>query len=138
MRYEQSPELTDKAREIAKSLGFTHIPPERILCIRSSGTKTRGVIARIHGLGKVMQLGMGCQPFYVIELISERFDKQSQEDQAKTLIHELLHIPHGFGGGFRHHAPYVNKNTVEEAYRKLGLAAGSAIPAQPVFRIFRR
>jgi hypothetical protein len=32
----------------------------------------------------------------------------------------------------------VNKNTVEEAYRKLGLAAGSAIPAQSVFRIFRR
>jgi len=119
MRYQFSTQWTEKAREIAKALEFDHIVPERITCVESKGTKTRHVIARIHTLGKVMQLGMQQKPFYVIELITERFEKQSSEDKAKTLIHELLHIPKGFGGGFRHHRPHVNKATVEKAFKQL-------------------
>lgn len=119
MRYSFSTEWTEKAREIAKQLRFDHIELERIACVESTGSKTRHVIARIHTLGKVMQLGMNQKPFYVIELISERFDGQSREQQIKTLVHELLHIPHSFGGGFRHHKPYVNNRTVEEEFKKL-------------------
>jgi predicted metallopeptidase len=55
----------------------------------------------------------------VIDLISEKFYRQDREQQVKTLIHELLHIPHGFGGGFRHHKPYVNSRTVEEEFKKI-------------------
>lgn len=123
MRYGFSPHWTRKAREIAELLEFQHIVLERIACVESKGTKTKRVIARIHTLGKVMQLGMQQKPFYVIELISERFNKQSNEDKAKTIVHELLHIPHGFGGGFRHHKPYVNYKTVDTAFKKL-LEAG--------------
>jgi len=119
MRYRFSREWTKKAREIAECLEFRHILLERISCVESKGTKTKRVIARIHALGKVLQLGMQQKPFYVIELISEQFCKQSREDQVKTIIHELLHIPHGFGGGFRHHKPYVNKLTVEKAFKRL-------------------
>jgi predicted metallopeptidase len=119
MRYSFSPEWTEKAREIAKGLEFSHILLERVSCVESHGTKTKRVIARIHTLGKVLQLGMQQKPFYVIELISERFGKQSREDQVKTIIHELLHIPHGFGGGFRHHKPHVNRVTVEKAFQNL-------------------
>jgi predicted metallopeptidase len=42
----------------------------------------------------------------------------SREDQDRTLIHELLHIPHGFKGGFRHHRNYVNAEIVETWYRR--------------------
>ena len=119
MRYSFSQEWTEKAREIAQELEFEHICLERIACVESTGTKTKRVIARIHTLGKVMQLGMQEKPFYVIELIMEHFAKQNREDQTKTIIHELLHIPHGFGGGFRHHKPYVNKKTVEKAFSNL-------------------
>ncbi len=119
MRYSFSIPWTEKAREIVKALEFDHICLERIACVESNGTKTRRIIARIHTLGKVMQLGMQQKPFYVIELITEQFGKQSPEDQTKTIIHELLHIPHGFGGGFRHHKPYVNKKTVETEFKKL-------------------
>ena len=119
MHYSFSPEWTEKAREIAQELGFGHILPERIACVKSTGTKTRRVVARIHTLGKVMQLGLGEKPFYVIELISERFDMQSRDEQVKTIIHELLHVPHSFGGGFRHHSPYVNGKIVEAAFKKL-------------------
>ena len=119
MKYCYSENWTEKAREIAQKLEFNHIALERISCVESQGTKTKRVIARIHALGKVMQLGMQQKPFYVIELIMERFEKQSSEEQVKTIIHELLHIPHSFGGGFRHHKPYVNRVEVEKEFKKL-------------------
>jgi len=119
MKYAFSEKWTNRARLLANILELSHIEPERIACIKSSGTKTKRTIARIHGLGKAMQLGMQSRPFYVIELISEQFDRQDAEEKNKTLIHELLHIPASFGGGFRHHKPYVNTRTVEAQWRKL-------------------
>ena len=82
-------------------------------------------IARCHALGKVMQLGMGTSAFYTIEFLSESFDKLSNEDQDKTIIHELMHIPKSFGGGFRHH-DFVCEKNVDLLYerfqeKKLGL-----------------
>jgi predicted metallopeptidase len=119
VKYVFSEEWTLKARELVQKLGLVHVHSERISCLKSTGTKTRRTIARIHGLGKAMQLGMKTEPFYVIELLSEKFDGLSEDDKAKTLIHELLHIPAGFGGGFRHHKPYVNETKVEEQWKKL-------------------
>ena len=119
MKYVYSEEWTSKARELVQKLGLWHVPPGQISCLKSHGTKTRRTIARIHGLGKAMQLGMKTEPFYVIELLSEKFDRLSEDDKTKTMIHELLHIPESFGGGFRHHKPYVNAHTVEEQWKKL-------------------
>ena len=119
MRYQYSEQWTLETRELAGKLGFSHIDVEKIAVLKSTGSKARRTIARIHGLGKAMQLAMQTKPFYAIELISERFDRQSPEEQTKTLIHELLHIPACFGGGFRKHRPYVTALTVEDAYQKL-------------------
>ena len=72
--------------------------------IRSHGSKAKRTIARCHALGKAMQMGMGRKRgFYLVEVISEMFDKLSREEQIKTIIHELMHIPKSFGGGFVHH-----------------------------------
>jgi len=124
MRYCFSDSWTAKAREIAKSLGLGFLDLERVTVVESVGSKSRRVIARIHTMGKVMQLGMNQKPFYVIELITEHFNRQNEEEKTKTIIHELLHIPHSFGGGFRHHKGYVNSRTVEEAFRKLKNSQG--------------
>ena len=43
----------------------------------------------------------------------------SFEDKEKTLIHELLHIPGGFSGGFRPHKGYVERKIVNKLYKKL-------------------
>jgi len=64
-----------------------------------------------------MQLALNRKGFYVIEVISKRFDKLSSEDKLKTLIHELMHIPKSFGGGFRHH-DYVCEENIEIEYQK--------------------
>jgi predicted metallopeptidase len=117
MKYEIDYEIQDIAKDVIRKLNFSHIDIENLLCIRSRGSKSRRTIARIHGLPKIMQTAMSIKAFYVIELISENFDKLSHEDKIKTIIHELMHVPKNFGGGFRNHKPYVTRKTVEDAFK---------------------
>lgn len=109
MKYEPAPDLQAIAEEISRAL-FPHIKMERVKCFRSYGSSTRGTIARCHALGKLMQKTIGVQAYYALEFLCPRFDKLSKEDQMKTIIHELMHIPHTFGGGFRHHDHVTEKN----------------------------
>ena len=46
---------------------------------------------------------------YTIEFL-EKFDKLNKEEQDKVIIHELMHIPKTFGGGFRQHDYVCDKN----------------------------
>ncbi len=119
MKYAYSTEWTVKTKDIAKQLNLTHIDLDRVSVIVSQGSKSRRTIARIHGFAKAIQVGMQVKPFYTIELISEKFFRQNEVEQTKTLIHELLHIPATFGGGFRHHKTHVNHHTVDKEYQKL-------------------
>jgi predicted metallopeptidase len=116
MRYEPALEIEEKAREIIEKLELEHIDTENIACIRSFGSKS-GAIARCHALGKVMQKAMKRKAFYTLEFLAEKFDKMSEEDRIKTIIHELLHIPKTFGGGFKHHN-YVTEKIVNKLYQK--------------------
>ena len=116
MKYELAAEINDLARDIVGKTGLYHIDLERVVFVRSHGSKARRTLARIHGLSKVMQLALGIKACYAVELISENFDKLESEDKIKTLIHELMHVPKSFGGGFRNHKNYVNSRTVERAF----------------------
>jgi predicted metallopeptidase len=102
MKYEFAPDIQKTAEEISVLL-FPYIKIDRVKCFRSYGTSSRGTIARCHSIGKLMQKAMDVQAFYALEFLSERFDKLSEEEQIKVIIHELMHIPMIFGGGFRHH-----------------------------------
>jgi predicted metallopeptidase len=117
MRYELAPDIDLKTVEIIEKLKLEHIDTKNIACIRSFGSKSRA-IARCHALGKVMQKAMGRRAFYVLEFISEEFDKMNEEAQIKTIIHELLHIPKCFGGGFKHHN-YVKESYINKLYKML-------------------
>jgi len=89
---------------------------EHVAFIRSTGSKAKRTIARCHALGKAMQIGMRRDKgFYLIEVISEQYDKMPEEDQIKTIIHELMHIPKSFGGGFIHHDK-VHEDSVGKEY----------------------
>jgi predicted metallopeptidase len=120
MRYEKAPDVEERLRKIVKALEQDHIELERLVCIRSYGSKSRA-IARIWGLPKIFQSALDCRSYYVIEVIASRYDKLSDEEKDKTLIHELMHIPKGFGGGLvphNHSTRKINKKTVEEVYKK--------------------
>ncbi|MBT4136078.1 metallopeptidase [archaeon] len=116
IKYGIAEDLQEIMNEIASML-FPHVKIDSVICLRSVGSSSRGVIARCHALGKAMQMAMGRKGFYVIEVISERFDNQKKEDQIRTLIHELMHIPKSFGGGFKYH-DYVTDRNVEVEYQR--------------------
>ena len=128
IKYFSAPDIKKQVDEIATDLEFFHVVPQFVFCIRSKGSKAKRTIARIHGLGKIWQGVLNIPPSYTIEIISEIFDKMSKEEKEKTLIHELLHIPGGFSGGFRPHKGYVERKIVEELYKKLQKARSSKKP----------
>ena len=102
MKYEYALDLKERLRDIAMTLEMSHIDLDRVECLRSFGSSTKRTIARCHTIGKVMQKAMKTGAFYAIEFL-EKFDKMPREEQDKVIIHELLHIPKTFGGGFRQH-----------------------------------
>ena len=118
LKYLEAPDVKMLVDEIIERLDFSHIVPQSVYCYRSKGSKSRRIIARIHGFGKIWQKALGLPPTYVIEVLSERYDKLSQEDKEKTVIHELMHIPKGFKGGFRPHKGYVSRQQVEKMYKE--------------------
>ena len=119
IKYFLAPEIKKQVDEITSSLDFFHIVPQFVFCVRSKGSRARRIVARIHGLNKIWQEVLNIPTAYTIEIISENFDSMSNEDKEKTLIHELLHIPGGFSGGFRPHKGYVERETVNLLYKKL-------------------
>lgn len=114
IKYQLDPEIQEEVNEIARTL-FPHVKIDSVVCIRSHGSGSRGTIARCHALGKAMQLALGRKGFYVIEVISKRYDRLPREEKTKTLIHELMHIPKTFGGGFIHH-DVVHERNVQRMY----------------------
>jgi predicted metallopeptidase len=119
IRYELAPDIESKLKKIARRLKMDHIDLNRVKGVRSHGSTSQGVIARCHALPKVMQLALDIKAHYVIEILSETYDRLSKAEQIKILIHELMHIPETFGGGFRMHRDHVTRKNVEKLYKKL-------------------
>lgn len=116
MKYKDALDLQQRMNEIIEVLNFDHIDMKRVKCIRSTGSSTKRTIARCHALGKLMQKAIGIDAFYAIEFL-EKFDKLSKEDQDRVIIHELMHIPKTFGGGFRQH-DFVCEENIDLMYEK--------------------
>ena len=119
IKYCEAPEIKKQVDQITEELEFFHVVPQFVFCVRSKGSKAKRTIARIHGIGKLWQEVLNIPPSYTIEVISEIYDKMSSVEKEKTLIHELLHIPGGFSGGFRPHKGYVERRIVEDLYCRL-------------------
>ncbi len=119
IEYAEASDVKKLVNEIVDELDLFHVVPQFVYCYRSKGSKSKRVIARIHGLGKIWQEALRRPSTYVIEVISEHYDKLSQEDKEKTVLHELLHIPKGFAGGFRPHKGYIDKKQIEKLHSLL-------------------
>jgi predicted metallopeptidase len=119
--YEEAPDIKRKINEIVLRLEMNHIPLERLHCIRSRGSASRNIIARCHALPKIMQQCLNVPAAYIIEVINENFDDMDNDEKTRTLIHELLHIPKTFGGGFKHHNT-ISKRRVESLFKRFNQA----------------
>ena len=119
LKYAEAPDVKMLVDEIIDRLDLFHVVPQFVYCYRSTGSKSILTIARIHGLGRIWQEALRKPTAYIIEVISERYDKLSKEEKEKTMIHELLHIPKKFSGGFRPHKGYIDRKLIERLHRVL-------------------
>lgn len=123
MHFEQAEDIVSLIKRLVEKLEMDHIVIEQVACVRSRGSVARAY-ARIWGLARIFQMAFGHKPVYVIEVLSEHFDKLSHEDKIKTLIHELLHIPKTFSGALLSHKGKnrrINHTQVNQLYKQLQL-----------------
>lgn len=120
MKYEPAPEIKKQIHMLVTELHFDHVNPRFIHCIRSFDAKTRAY-ARIWGMAPLFKEVAGIQPNYIIEVNAKKFDRLSEREKVKTLIHELMHIPKTFSGALlphrgKHHR--INDREVERILQK--------------------
>ena len=121
MKYSPAPEIKKQIEYLVLNLELNHIKVKNIHCIRSFDAKTRA-ISRIWGMPKLFNEVVGIEPNYIIEVNAKRYDKQSEREKIKTLIHELMHIPKTFSGALlSHRGPHhrINDREVEKLLRNI-------------------
>lgn len=120
IHWKEAPDIERRVKKLLAGLELAHVKKARVFCYRSTHAKTRAY-ARIWGLGRIWQQALGLEPAYVLEVISERFDKLAKQEQDMVLIHELLHIPKTFSGALLPHRRRggVNDVTVRQLYRRI-------------------
>lgn len=113
-------DIQQKLLHVSSKLDMPHVVLNNIYCFRSYGSTSRA-IARIWSLPRIWQMALNVKPGYCLEVIAEKFDKMSEEEQIRTLIHELMHIPKTFSGALvPHKTRYgrINNKSVEKIFQK--------------------
>lgn len=113
-----APDIKKKTLYLIKSLKMDWISPDSLHFLRSNYSKARAY-ARIWGLSKVWQMTLKQNPTYIIEVIGEKFDKLSEKEQDKVLLHELAHIPKNFSGSLLPHIRSRGKRNFNDRVNEL-------------------
>lgn len=102
MDWQKAQDVKKDIINILNTIDLPYIRPDRVFCYRTTGSKVRAY-ARTWSMPKIFQDALGLQPAYVIEVLSDHFDKLDDDERKKVLIHELLHIPKNFSGALLPH-----------------------------------
>ncbi len=120
IRWEEAPDLHARVVEFVVVLGFRHVRPDRVVCVRAYGARANAW-ARIWGLPRIFQDALSIGPAYVIEFLEPGFGRLPPDEQDRVILHELLHIPKTFSGGLRPERSRrfaIDRRTVERYYRR--------------------
>lgn len=112
--WEVAPDVKKRLSHLVTSLDISWVKPTRVFCLRSFNAKTRA-IARIWGLGKIWQGVLQVEAAYIVEVISEKYDKLPEVEKDKVILHEITHIPRNFSGAL---APHIRRGP-RNFHRKL-------------------
>jgi predicted metallopeptidase len=118
-RYVRDRSLEEYVKEIGSRAGLVYLDYTRIKCVRSYETRSRSIAARVHSGSRALWTGLGLSPHYVIEFVSEIFDRLSSEEKVEVILHELLHIPRTMGGGLISHGRLDFRGEVKRLSRRL-------------------
>ena len=121
MEWLKADDIASEVRIIVKKLTLDYVDCRRIICFRSHGSVSRAR-ARIWSFPRIWQQALVLPSYYIIEVLSQHFDKLSKDDQRRVLIHELLHIPKNFSGSLvPHRGRYsrIDARRVESLFKLL-------------------
>lgn len=102
MDWQNAPDVKKDLKHVLKTIDLPYIDIKRIHCYRTTGSKVRAY-ARTWAFPKIFQKALNIEAAYVIEVLSKHYDKLSDDEKKKVLIHELLHIPKNFSGALLPH-----------------------------------
>lgn len=129
MKFEEAPDIKERIERIVSILDMEHIKVDQVVCMRSFNS-TSDATARIWSLPKIWQSALGVKAHYILEVLSQRYDKMSEDDKDRTMIHELMHIPKTFSGALLNHklkvfdgkgghkTLQINSRTVEKIFKE--------------------
>ena len=118
MDIERAPDVKKIVQHLVPRLPFPYIQAARIVCMRSRNATSRAR-ARIWSFPKIWQMALELPPYYVIEVLAHHFDHLSEDDKARVIIHELMHIPKNFSGALVPHRgrhKRIDHRTVESLF----------------------
>lgn len=119
MDIESAPDVAAIAKKLIPKLPFPYVDLKRIVFMRSRHATSRAR-ARIWSFPKIWQMALHLPPYYVIEVLSHHFDHLSDDDKARVIIHELMHIPKNFSGALVPHRgrhKRIDGKTVETLFK---------------------
>ena len=121
MEFTLAPDIQKKLTAVLKNIDMPHVKADQLVAFRSYGSKSRA-IARIWALPRIWQMALNLKPHYCIEVLSHRFDRMSDRQQIRVLIHELLHIPKNFSGALlphrSRHKNGINSRNIEKFFHE--------------------
>jgi predicted metallopeptidase len=100
--WQPAPDVDKRIKYLAKNLDLDWLNKDNIHSFRSKNSKTRAY-ARIWGLPRIWQKALQEEASYIIEVISEKYDRLSEKERDKVLLHEIVHIPKNFSGSLIPH-----------------------------------
>lgn len=100
--WHNAPDVKKRLLFLIEKLGLSWLKTSKIIAFRSFNAHTKAY-ARIWGLGRVWQQALKLSPAYILEVISEKYDKLSSRQKDEVLLHELTHIPKNFSGSLVPH-----------------------------------
>ncbi len=103
LEWKKADDVQDIMQDLVISLEMDHVKSERVFCYRTTGSKARAY-ARIWSFPKIFQEVLMIDAAYVLEIISEKFDRLPLDEKKRVIIHELLHIPKNFSGSLLPHS----------------------------------
>lgn len=119
MEIERAPDIADLVKHVLPHLPLGYIDGNRIVCMRSFHATSRAR-ARIWSFPRIWQMALKKPAHYVIEVLSQHFDKLSGDDKTRVIIHELMHIPKNFSGALVPHRgrhKRIDHRTVEVLFQ---------------------
>lgn len=109
IEWSDAPDIRKRIHLLVKHAEIDWVVSGRLFIYRSINSKTRAY-ARTWGLPSLWQRSLDVTPAYIIEVISEHFDKLPQRQQDEVLLHELAHIPKNFSGALIPHIRRGKRN----------------------------